>query len=42
MKIVTNVRGGHQLGRTVVLRAILAMGSLVSTLLASGAGTHWY
>ena len=42
MKIVKNVRRGPQCGRTVVLRAILAVGSLVGMLLASGAGTHWH
>ena len=42
MKLVKHGRHGHQGGRTVVLRAILAVGSLVGMLLASGAGTHWH
>jgi hypothetical protein len=41
MKIVKSLCGGHQLSRTVVLRALLAGSSLVSMPLASAAGSHW-
>lgn len=34
-------RYGTQWNRSVVLRAVLTAGSLISTILASGAGTHW-
>jgi hypothetical protein len=41
MKIVTGIRSNHNWNRYVVLRAVLAVGSVVSFLLASGAGSKW-
>ncbi len=35
------MRGGSQWNRYLVLRVVLAVGSLVSMVLASGAGSHW-
>jgi hypothetical protein len=41
MKIVKSIRSNHNWNRYVVLRAVLAVGSVVSFLLASGAGHKW-
>ena len=41
MKIVTGIRSNHNWNRYVVLRAVLAVGSVMSSLLASGASSHW-
>ena len=41
MKIVKSVRNSHQWNRHVALRVVLALGSLVSMILASGAGSYW-
>ena len=41
MKIVKGIRSNHNWNRYVVLRAVLAVGSVVSFLLASGAQGHW-
>ena len=41
MKIVTGIRSNHKWNRYVVLRAVLGVGSIVSFLLASGAGGKW-
>jgi hypothetical protein len=35
------IRNGHQWDRYVVLRVLLAIASLVSMILASGAGSYW-
>lgn len=35
------IRDGSQWNRYLVLRMVLAVGSLVSMVLASGAGSHW-
>ena len=41
MKIVKSMRSNHNWNRYVVLRAVLGVGSVVSFLLASGAGSKW-
>ena len=41
MKIVKGIRSNHNWNRYVVLRAVLAVGSVVSFLLSSGAGSKW-
>jgi hypothetical protein len=41
MKIVKGIRSNHTWNRYVVLRAVLAVGSVMSFLLASGAGGKW-
>jgi hypothetical protein len=41
MKIVKGIRSNHNWNRYVVLRAVLAVSSVMSFLLASGAGAHW-
>ena len=41
MKIVKGIRSNHNWNRYVVLRAVLAVGSIVSFLLASGADGRW-
>ena len=41
MKIVKGIRSNHNWNRYVVLRAVLAVGSIMSFLLASGAGVKW-
>ena len=43
MKTMTkNIRSSHQWTRYSVLRVVLALGSIVSMVLASGAGSHWH
>jgi len=42
MKIVKGIRSNHNWNRYVVLRAVLAVGSIVSFLLASGADSRWF
>jgi hypothetical protein len=41
MKLVKGIRSHHNWNRYVVLRAALGVGSIVSFLLASGAGGRW-
>ena len=41
MKIVKGIRSHHNWNRYVVLRAVLAVGSVMSFLVASGAGGRW-
>jgi hypothetical protein len=41
MKIVKGIRSNHNWNRYVVLRAVLAVSSIVSFLLASGAHSKW-
>jgi hypothetical protein len=41
MKIVKGIRSNHNWNRYVVLRAVLAVSSVMSFLLASGAAAHW-
>ena len=41
MKIAQSLRSSHQWNRYVVLRVALGVGSLVSLILASGAGSYW-
>jgi hypothetical protein len=42
MKVVKSIRSNHSWNRYIVLRAVLAVGSVVSFLLASGAEGHWH
>jgi hypothetical protein len=42
MKIVTGIRSNHNWNRYVVLRAVLAVGSVMSFLLSSGAAAKWH
>jgi hypothetical protein len=43
MKTAPNgTRSNHHWHRTIVLRALLTLGSLTSLVLASGAGSHWH
>jgi len=41
MKILKRIRTSYQPTRYGVLRVVLAAASLLSMLLASGAGSHW-
>jgi hypothetical protein len=41
MNKVKNALNSHQWNRYVALRAVLALGTLVSMVLASGAGGYW-
>jgi hypothetical protein len=41
MKIVKGIRSNHNWNRYIVLRAVLAVGSVMSFLLASGAHGKW-
>ena len=41
MKIVKGIRSTHTWNRYVVLRAVLGVSSILSFLLASGAGGKW-
>ena len=42
MKIINRVRNSHQWNNhTIALRVVLAGASLVSMILASGAGSYW-
>jgi hypothetical protein len=41
MKIVKGIRSNHNWNRYVVLRAVLAVGSVMSFLEASGAAARW-
>ena len=42
MKIVKSIRSNHNWNRYVVLRAVLAVGSVMSFLVSSGAATKWH
>ena len=42
MEIVNGVRSNHNWNRYVVLRAVLAVGSVMSFLLSSGAAGKWH
>ena len=42
MKKVKSVCNSHQWNRQASLRVVLALGSLVSMILASGAGSYWH
>ena len=41
MKSVKNALNSHQWNRYVALRVVLALGTLVRMILASGAGGYW-
>jgi hypothetical protein len=41
VKIVKSIRKSHQWDRYVAVRIVLAAGTLVSMILASGAGSYW-
>ena len=41
MKIVKTALNSHQWNRYAALRVVLALGTLVSMILASGAGGYW-
>jgi hypothetical protein len=41
MMDLKKIRNGHLWDRYVVLRVLLAIGSLVGMILASGAGSYW-
>jgi hypothetical protein len=42
MKIVKGIRSNHNWNRYVVLRAVLAVSSIVSFMLSSGALGRWH
>lgn len=41
-KGLSGLRNSHQWNRYVALRVLLALGSLASMILASGAGSYWH
>jgi hypothetical protein len=41
MMDLKNIRNGHLWDRYVVLRVLLAIGSLIAMVMASGAGSYW-
>jgi hypothetical protein len=42
MKLVKGIRSNHNWNRYVVLRAVLGVSSIVSFVVASGAGGRWH
>lgn len=41
-QVFSGLRNSHQWNRSVALRVMLALGSLISMILASGAGSYWH